>query len=340
MAGVAERIGRAATTRADRHLKTVGLHHPVGGFDAHRAGDQHRAVPHHPHPPVVVGAHGLSARITTRRSLRQPGTIRPLCCIQSSLLESTGPNGIRCSATTSALSPAAHKSKSERSTSANSDCTISSAPPGHSSAPADSHSGPSTARPSTPPSQDRGGEPATVGGAAPGGVGTYGGLTTTTSNGAAVSPYIHGPWRTSTSTPAANALACAHRTARGQMSTAVTPAAPSSAAAIATTPEPVHRSSTRLRWARPIDAMTPTSNCESSWGTYTPSAIGGRPRGRPTDRSAQVVNSGNITRGYPTPGVAKRRVHPSPAGGQAPRPRFIRRGSVRAHHERFASPTR
>ena len=88
-------------------------------------------------------------------------------------------------------------------------------------------SGSSTSRPSYPAFHARAG-PIAAGSAllTPGSCGTYGGLHTTRSNGANSTARAHDPRCTSTSTPAHTAFTRAHRTARGQISNAVTAEAP------------------------------------------------------------------------------------------------------------------
>src|ERR1700739_1679985 len=145
---------------------------------------------------------------------------------------------------TSASRPVARKAFTEFSTPDKVDCTSSMEPPAANKPAADSHSGSSTNRPSTPAFHAHVG-PAVIGmtSVSPaGGVGTYGGVDTMTSKSAGYSAPEHDPSRTSITTPAWTALPREQRTACGQISNAVTLAAPSSAAAMATTPLPVHRS--------------------------------------------------------------------------------------------------
>lgn len=108
MAGVAQRIVLAAPTGANGHHESIGFHHiAVGGLDAHRPGYQHRAVGYHLHPSAI--AHGLSARITTSSSVRQPFRIRPVASSQPARADNTGPNRTRWEATTSASRPVNRK---------------------------------------------------------------------------------------------------------------------------------------------------------------------------------------------------------------------------------------
>ena len=161
--------------------------------------------------------------------------------------DSTGPNGIHWEATTSASKPVDRKESSDCWTPANADCTNSRDPPSHNRFDADSHSGSSTSRPSGPAFHAHDGP-------APG---------ETTSPSSPAEWARRADWtprpRTahsrkplSTNPPGRRrpprrraALSREHRTACGQMSKAVTLAQPISAAAIATYPLPVHRSSTR-----------------------------------------------------------------------------------------------
>lgn len=266
VAGIAQRIFLAASTRANGHHEAVRFHHTTTRcLDSHRTRHQHRAVGHHLYPG---GGHRLSARITTISSSRQPREMRPASSNHAARADNTGPKGIHCEATTSASNPVDRKVSSDRCTPASADCTSSTVPLRRNSFAAERHSGSSTRRPSGPAFQAQdgpaAGEISSV--SSTGGVGTYGGLDTMTSNGAQSKALIHEPWRTSTSTPASTALIREERTACGQMSKAVTLAQPNSAAAIATNPLPVQRSSTLRCRTRPDRRMVSTSKRESDCG--------------------------------------------------------------------------
>src|ERR1700722_4703756 len=74
--GVAERILLAAPTAADGHHESVGFHYPaVGHLDSDGSRYQDGAFGYHAYPGH---SHGLSARITTSSSSRQPGCSRPI----------------------------------------------------------------------------------------------------------------------------------------------------------------------------------------------------------------------------------------------------------------------
>src|ERR1700744_5979986 len=180
----------------------------------------------------------------------------------------TGPNGIHLEATTLVLSPADLKLSSDRPTPASAECTSNRDPPSRNSFGADSHSGSRISLPSIPAFQAQDG-PApgqSISGSAPGGVGTYGGFDTTRAKGPQSRALIHDPSRTSTFTPATAALPREQSTACGQMSKAVTLAQPIWAAAIATKPLPVQRSSTRRPATSAVSCIMSTSNRESSCG--------------------------------------------------------------------------
>src|SRR5690242_13050588 len=119
----------------------------VGHLDAHRTGHQHRALRYHLHPGA---GHGLSARITTSSSSRQPRGNRPVSSSQSARADSTGPNGIHWEAMISASSPEARNESSDSSTPASAEWTSNREPPRHNRFDADAHSGSSTSRPSGP----------------------------------------------------------------------------------------------------------------------------------------------------------------------------------------------
>jgi hypothetical protein len=71
MTGVAQRIVLAAPTGADRHHEPIGFDDSTAGhLDAHRTRYQHRTIGYYLHSSAI--GHGLSARITTSSSSRQP----------------------------------------------------------------------------------------------------------------------------------------------------------------------------------------------------------------------------------------------------------------------------
>src|SRR5581483_5266342 len=104
MAGVTQRIIFAAPAGADGHHEPVGFHDvATRRLDADRPGHQHRAIGYHLHPRAI--GHGLSARITTSSSVRQPLLIWPVASSQPARAESTGPKGMYWEAMTSASKP-------------------------------------------------------------------------------------------------------------------------------------------------------------------------------------------------------------------------------------------
>ena len=216
MAGVAQRIFLAARTGADRHHEPVGFHDTaVGHFDPDRARRPARGLWESPAP----ACRSRFVRPDHHQLLfAAAATANDRCLPATSLVPiSTGPNGIHCDATTSASKPLARNKSSDCCTPANADCTNSRDPFLHNSFDADSHSGSSTSLPSGPAFHAHDG-PASHGMASrssAGGAGTYGGLDTTTSNGAQSKALVHEPSRTSTSTPASRALSREHRTACG-----------------------------------------------------------------------------------------------------------------------------
>src|SRR6185312_2035229 len=156
MAGVAHRIAPTAPAGADRHHEPVGFNDVTARcLEAHRTGYQYRAVGYHLRPDSV--RHGLSARITTSSSVRHPRSIWPVTSSQLTRADSTGPNGIFCAAITPARSPVDRSDCNDLSTPDSAECTSSNDPPASRSPAADSHSGSSTNRPSTPASQARDG---------------------------------------------------------------------------------------------------------------------------------------------------------------------------------------
>ena len=150
MAGIAQRILLAARAGADRHHEPIGFHDTAAGnLDPDRAGYQHGAFGYYLNPGA---GHGLSARITTSSSSRQPRRTRPVSSNHFARAESTGPNGIQRDATMSASKPLARRESSVCCTPANADCTNNRDPFWHNRFDADSHSGSSTRRPSGPAS--------------------------------------------------------------------------------------------------------------------------------------------------------------------------------------------
>src|SRR5271170_4087157 len=152
MTSVAQRIILAAPTSTDRHHESVGFDDIAAGrLDAHRPGHQHRPVRYHLDPRVV--GHGLSARMTTSSSVRQPRSILPVASSQPARADSTGPNGTHWEAITSAYKPLDLKESSDFSIPAKADCTSSRDPPSTNKPYTESHNGSSTIRPSRPASQ-------------------------------------------------------------------------------------------------------------------------------------------------------------------------------------------
>ena len=192
-------------------------------------------------------AHRLSARITTNSSSRRPARNRPVSSSHCARADNTGPNGIRLPQNDIDVQTAGsqrgqrffdtgelrlHQQQGAAVGQQLRRCGAQRIEHQPAVVPA-SHA-------------QAGPTPAGIDSASLSGVtGTYGGFDTTTSNGPQSNASDSDPSRTSTWTPAALALAREHCTARGQMSKAVTSAAPNCAAAMASTPLPVHKSSTR-----------------------------------------------------------------------------------------------
>jgi hypothetical protein len=229
VAGTAQTRPMAPAFRVFRVLRPVRLHRAaIGQLDADRTLHQHGSALDDPHCSSLGAAHGLSARITTISSSRQPGYSLPVCSNQGPRAESTGPNGIPCPATQSASKPADGNDARDRLTPDNTDWTTNMVPPATRCSDAQLHSGSRTWRPSSPPFHAAAG-PAAVG------------ITSipacrptahradrgqTTSSGPALNARGKEPRRRSTSTPTKAALVRVQSTARGQMANAVTLAAP------------------------------------------------------------------------------------------------------------------
>src|SRR5689334_11279061 len=184
MAGVAQGVAVAAAASAYRHHEPVGFDDlAIGHLDPHGTRDQHGPVGHHLHPG---SGHRFSARITISSSSRLPRGIRPTSSSHLAREDSTGPNGIHLEAITFASIPAHFRESNDCWTPESAECTSNRDPPSRNSFGADSHSGSRIIRPSTPAFQAHDGpavgQISSV--SALGGVGTYGGLDTTTSNGA------------------------------------------------------------------------------------------------------------------------------------------------------------
>ena len=155
MAGVAQRVFLAARTRADRHHEPVRFHDAAAGnFDPGRPGNQHGAFGYDLYPGA---RHGLSARMTTSSSSRQPRRTRPVSSNHFARADSTGPNEIHWEAMTSASRPLARNAPNVCCTPANADWTNNRDPRSDNSFAADSHNGSSTDRPSGPAFHAHGG---------------------------------------------------------------------------------------------------------------------------------------------------------------------------------------
>ena len=172
----------------------------------------------------------------------------------------------------SAFKPVDRKESSDRCTPAKADCTSNRDPPSHNKFDADSQSGSSTSRPSGPafhahdgPAAD-GIDLAIVNGWS-GHVGRIGHHDV--ERGTVESPCPRTlPNIDLAPRPQRRYRASSARHA-GQMSKAVTLAQPNSAAAIATKPLPVHRSSTCLPATIPVRSIESTRRRESCCGWYT-----------------------------------------------------------------------
>ena len=274
MTGVAQRIVLAAPTHTDRDHEAVRFDHvSVGQLDAYRPLDHHRTRGDDSDQPRLEVAHDFTARITTSSSSRRPTGSIPMLSIHRARALSTGPNGISCVRTTSARSPPLRRRRSERTVHRRT-------PIGRS---ASSRRRQAVAVPSRTAGRESGGRRRLRSMLVPAR------RRTGSAPGVRRDPLVRRedwtppgrrvrrataafqlPTRASTATPAVAALSRAQLTARGQMSNAVTLRAPSWAAAIATTPLPVHRSSTRRPATSAVTDIASISKCESCCGAYTP----------------------------------------------------------------------
>jgi hypothetical protein len=111
---------RASDARATCHRRIDGYHEAIrfdglaiGNLDVHWTGYQHRFIRYHLHAGSFAASHGLSARITTSCSLRQPRGMRPVFSNQLAWAVSTGPKGTHCETTGSARKPVDRKASSD-----------------------------------------------------------------------------------------------------------------------------------------------------------------------------------------------------------------------------------
>lgn len=119
VAGVTQRIILTTPAGADGHHESVGFDDiAVWHLNLHRARYQHRALGN---DAYASAGHGLSARITTRFSSRDPRRSRPVSSNHRVREVNTGPKGTHWEAITLAFRPVNRKRSRERWMSAKAD---------------------------------------------------------------------------------------------------------------------------------------------------------------------------------------------------------------------------